>query len=60
MESSNFDVGALVYWAKNIPWQFPGFSVKTHLDQLLDCQREIEEVGFLQSTGHRFLIVAQK
>jgi len=55
-----FDVGALVFFAKIIVWEFPGFSVKTHLDKLLDCQREINEIGFLQGTGHRFYIVSRK
>jgi len=55
-----FDVGALVYHAKQIPWQYPGFSVKTHLDQLLAYQKEIEASGYIQGTGHRFLIVARK
>ena len=55
-----YDVGALVYMAKIIVWEYPGFSVSTHLEKLLDCQREIEEKGFLAATGHRFLIVAQK
>ena len=55
-----YDVGALVFWAKIIVWEFPGFSVKTHIDKLLDCQKEIDEKGFLQGTGHHFLIVAKK
>jgi SAM-dependent methyltransferase len=55
-----YDVGALVYYAKVIPWEFPGFSVKTHLDKLFACQKEIEEKGFLPGSGHRWIIVAQK
>ena len=55
-----YDVGALVYMAKILVWEYPGFSVRTHLDKLLDCQREIEEKGFLEATGHRFLIVSRK
>ena len=55
-----FDVGAFVFYAKIIVWEYPGFSVKTHLDKLFNCQREIEEKGFLDGTGHRFLIVARK
>ena len=55
-----FDIGALVFWAKIIVWEFPGFSVKSHYDKLLDCHREVQEKGFLQGTGHRFLIVAKK
>jgi len=55
-----YDVGALVFMAKIIVWEYPDFSVKTHLDKLLDCQKEIEEKGFLEATGHRFLIIARK
>jgi SAM-dependent methyltransferase len=55
-----YDVGAFVFHAKVILWEYPGFSVKTHLDKLFDCQKEIEEKGFLDGTGHRFLIVAKK
>jgi len=55
-----YDVGAFVFYAKVIVWEYPGFAVKTLLDKLLKCQKEIEEKGFLDSTGHRFLIVAKK
>ena len=55
-----FDVGALVFFAKIIVWEFPGFSVKTHLEKLLDFQRDIDEKGYIESTDHRFLIVAKK
>lgn len=55
-----FDVGALVYFAKIIEWEFPGFSVEGCFDRLCQCQREIEKNGFVQGTEHRFIIVAQK
>lgn len=55
-----FDVGALVYFAKAIPWEFPGFSVKSCLDVLYKCQWDIEEYGFVQSVEHRFIIAARK
>jgi len=55
-----FDVGALVFYAKIIVWEFPGFSVKTHIEKLLDFQRDINEKGYIESTDHRFLIVARK
>jgi len=55
-----YDVGALVFYAKIIAWEFPRFCVETHFDKLLECQRMVEEKGYLQGTGHRFLIVAQK
>lgn len=55
-----FDVGALVFYAKVIVWEFPNFSVKTCFDKLCECQKEIEENGFIQGTGHRFILVAKK
>lgn len=55
-----FDVGALVYFAKIIEWEFPGFTVESSYDSLCKCQTEIEENGFIQGTEHRFIIVAKK
>lgn len=55
-----FDVGALVRFAAIIPWEFPGFGVESCFDALMDCQREIDRAGFIQSTEHRFYIAAQK
>jgi len=55
-----YDVGAMVYLAKILVWEYPGFSVKTHLDKLLDCHNGIKQNGYLEATGHRFLIVAKK
>lgn len=53
------DIGALVYYAKIIEWEFPDFSVETAFDRLCECQKEIEERGSVQSTAHRFMIVAR-
>ena len=55
-----YDTGALVFLAKILVWEFPGFSVKSHLDKLLDFQSEIKAKGYIESTEHRFLIVARK
>ncbi|MPM55113.1 hypothetical protein SDC9_101898 [bioreactor metagenome] len=55
-----FDVGALVYFAKIIQWEFPNFSVESCFKQLCDLQQLIEKQGFVESTEHRFIIVAQK
>lgn len=54
------DVGALVYYAKIIQWEFPNFSVDTAFDRLCDCQRELEKFGFVKGTAHRFIIAARK
>ncbi len=55
-----FDIGALVYFAKIIEWEFPTFSVERCFKQLCDLQILIEQQGFIESTEHRFIIVAQK
>ena len=55
-----FDTGAVVFHAKIIEWEFPGFSVEKNWDQLVEIQREIEMRGFIECTEHRFLIVAEK
>jgi SAM-dependent methyltransferase len=55
-----FDVGALVWFAKVLPWEFPHFSVDTHLDALKHAQALVEANGFVEGKTHRFLLVAQK
>ena len=54
------DVGALVWFARILPWEFPDFSVDTHLPNLLNAQRLLEEKGCLEGRAHRFLLAAQK
>jgi SAM-dependent methyltransferase len=55
-----YDVGALVWFARVLSWEFPDFSVDTHLEKLLNAQRIVEETGCVEGRTHRFLIVAQK
>ena len=55
-----FDVGALVWFVRIIQWEFPGFSVDTHLERLLNAQRILERDGCIEGRIHRFLLVAQK
>ena len=57
---SFFDVGAFVWFARIIEWEFPGFSVASCFDRLLRLQRTIETDGKIEGTAHRFLLVAQK
>lgn len=55
-----FDTGALVWFARIISWEFPEFSVETHLQQLFHAQSLLESRGFLEGSAHRFLLIAQK
>ena len=55
-----YDVGAFVWFARVIEWEFPGFSVDRCFDRLLAMQEELEKTGRIQGTIHRYLILAQK
>lgn len=54
------DVGALTWFARVIPWEFPGFSVDTHWEQLLSAQALLESRGAIESYTHRFFLIARK
>lgn len=55
-----FDVGALVWFARIIQWEFPDFAVDTHLPGLLKAREMIDEQGFVEGSTHRFLLIAEK
>ncbi len=55
-----FDVGALVWFARIIEWEFPGFSVERYLEQLFQAQEMLEKTGVIEGRTHRFLLVAKK
>ena len=55
-----YDVGALVWFARILSWEFPDFRVDTHLENLKKAQSLLEENGCITGSVHRFLLVAQK
>ena len=55
-----YDVGAFVWFAHVIEWEFPGFSVDRCLDRLLAMQERLDRDGVIEGTIHRFLLVAEK
>lgn len=55
-----FDVGALVWFARIISWEFPGFSVEKCFENLLSAQEILEKQGFIEGKIHRFMLVARK
>ena len=55
-----YDVGALVWFARIIEWEFPGFSVERCLPQLEKAQRMLEAEGKLTGTTHRFLLEVRR
>lgn len=55
-----YDVGALVWFARIIEWEFPGFSVDSCLDRLLQAQSILDETGVIKGSIHRFMLLCQK
>ncbi len=55
-----YDTGALVWFARIIEWEFPGFSVEEAFDRLLAVENEISQVGFVEGSIHRILLEAEK
>ena len=54
------DVGALVWFARIIEWEFPGFTVDGCLERLFALQEIIDQGGSINGTTHRFMLVARK
>ena len=55
-----YDVGALVWFARIIEWEFPGFEVEKCLDKLYAAQEMLEKQGYIEGKIHRFMLVAKK
>lgn len=52
------DIGAVVYLAKVIKWEFPGFSVERCFDKLYDMYNDFLENDKIITYQHRFVIAA--
>lgn len=55
-----YDIGAFVWFARIIEWEFLDFAVDKCFEQLLKMQQMVEENGKVEGTIHRYLIVAKK
>lgn len=55
-----YDVGALVWFARIIEWEFPGFSVERCRERLFALQDALEKGGVIEGVTHRFMMVAEK
>ena len=54
-----YDVGAVVYFAKTIEWEFPEFSVEMCFERLVELHVKCQKEGFLESREHRFMIIGK-
>jgi SAM-dependent methyltransferase len=55
-----YDVGALVYYLRAIPWQVEGFTVARYRAPLLEMRHVMDRVGYIDFPGHHLLIEARK
>lgn len=53
------DIGAFVYYAKIIVWEFQGFSVDKCFDILCDMNKELNKKGYIESLAHRYILVCK-
>ncbi|WP_259392073.1 class I SAM-dependent methyltransferase [Paenibacillus thiaminolyticus] len=53
-----YDVGALVYYLKAIPWQIPDFEAEKYREELYGIHQLIERQGYFEVTQHRFYLLA--
>lgn len=55
-----YDIGAIIYYLKAVPWQIPDFGVDKYYKQLFHIYELIRKQGYIDLICHRFFIIAQK
>ncbi|WP_242308034.1 methyltransferase domain-containing protein [Bacillus cereus group sp. BfR-BA-01524] len=53
-----YDIGAIVYYLKAIPWQIPNFTVERYYEDLYRIHESILQKGYFDVKQHRFMIKA--
>jgi len=59
-KTKTYDIGAIIYYFKAIPWQLPDFTIEKYLNKLIALHHEIEKKGYFETTSERFFILAKK
>ena len=55
-----YDIGAIVFYLKAVPWQVPDFTVEKYFERLKQIHNMIQKEGYIDFTCHRFLVIAYK
>jgi SAM-dependent methyltransferase len=55
-----YDIGAIVYFLRLVPWIVPGFGVARYRDRLRDLHQVIERTGAFETTATRTLVDAMR
>ncbi|MGD6891869.1 class I SAM-dependent methyltransferase [Bacillus mobilis] len=53
-----YDIGAIVYYLKAIPWQIPDFTAEGYYEELYRIHEIILQKGYFDVKQHRFMIKA--
>ncbi|PEU87067.1 SAM-dependent methyltransferase [Bacillus cereus] len=53
-----YDIGAIVYYLKAIPWQIPDFTVERYYEELYRIHEITLQKGYFDVKQHRFIIKA--
>lgn len=51
-----YDIGAVVYFLRLVPWIVPGFTVARYRDALRELHEVIERDGAFETTASRTLV----
>ncbi|MFC7373437.1 class I SAM-dependent methyltransferase [Fictibacillus iocasae] len=54
-----YDIGAIIYYLKAIPWQIENFSVEKYNDHLQKIHQHIQKNGYFDVKQHRFILRAE-
>jgi hypothetical protein len=55
-----YDLGAVLFYLKAIPWQIEDFSIDKYRETLETIEKNIKNNGFIEFTEHRFIIKSKK
>ena len=55
-----YDIGALIYYLKAIPWQIAGFTIEKYIPELKKLHKRMLDKGYFEYTTERLLVVAKK
>ena len=52
-----YDIGAIAYQLKAIPWQIPDFTIEGYIERLREVHQQIVREGYVDVLEHRFFII---
>lgn len=55
-----YDVGALVFYLKAIPWVVPGFTVEEYLGPLFKLHERVQQQGYVDFQSNAAFLIARK